>query len=36
MRDNEKKFPIELLFFLIGFIGFQVIWNFIVVPLITR
>ena len=36
MKDNKKEFPRELLFFLIGFIGFQVIWYFIVLPLVTR
>ena len=36
MKNNKKKFPRELLFFLIGFVGFQLIWNFVLLPLIVK
>ena len=32
-KDNSVR---PVIFFLIGFLGFQIIWNLIILPLITR
>lgn len=34
MKDNEKQSLQNTLAFIIGFVGFQIVWYFIMLPLI--
>ncbi len=34
MKQETKDFLRPLLFFLIGFVGFSLLWNFVLLPLI--
>ena len=36
MRNEEKEFLRNLVAFLIGFIGFAVLWNLVILPAIMK
>lgn len=36
MRTEDKEFLRNMVAFLIGFVGFAVLWNLVLLPLIAR
>lgn len=36
MTTKTKRYLRDIVFFLIGFIGFQILWNFVFLPLIVK
>ena len=36
MTTETKRYLRNIVFFLIGFIGFQILWNFVLLPLIVK